>query len=688
MQETSIPGRPVQAKRQSICVFNGGFLTQKRVRRILELSGYDIRIGAPSDGDMVGVWGKSPTSPRGEKVAKWRDTPILRVEDALLRSVLPGRSGSDPIGLLIDRKGVHFDPTAPSDLEELLTTHTLDQTPLLNRARHAIERIKDAHLSKYNAFDPGAPVPDPGFVLVLDQTRDDASVTHGGADANTFREMLVAAQLEHPDADILIKTHPETLAGHRKGYFDDRHNGGRVRLFTDPVSPWALMSHARAVYTVSSGMGFEAIFADHKPRVFGQPFYAGWGLTQDEFPVQRRQRNLTRAQLFAAAMILYPKWYDPHRDQLCELEDVITALEAKTRAWREDRNGYVAMGMRMWKRAPLQRFYGGQRRLRFEDHPTRAALFARKEERRLMCWAGKLDQRIEAAVKPTPVLRIEDGFLRSRGLGAELVPPLSLVADDLGIYYDPSRESRLERLIAGRARLPSGLRQRARALIQSLTAERISKYNLDRTAPLPELPAGHRILVVGQVEDDASIRLGAGDICTNLALLKKARADNPDAVLLFKPHPDVEAGLRLGRIDREAALKLADLVLDHADPIALIDAVDEVMTMTSLLGFEALLRGTPVTVTGAPFYAGWGLTRDLGILPPRRRSKVSLEGLVHAALIDYPRYVDPVTKTPCPVEVAVERLANGDIPPSGTTNRVLSKLQGLLAGFAPFWRRW
>jgi len=82
------------------------------------------------------------------------------------------------------------------------------------------------------------------------------------------------------------------------------------------------------VYTVSSQMGFEAIFAGHKPRTFGQPFYAGWGLTQDERPVPRRQRILTRAQLFAASMILYPVWYDPHRDRLCDLEDAISALES------------------------------------------------------------------------------------------------------------------------------------------------------------------------------------------------------------------------------------------------------------------------------------------------------------------------------------------------------------------------
>ena len=141
------------------------------------------------------------------------------------------------------------------------------------------------------------------------------------------------------------------------------------------------------------------------------------------------------------------------------------------------------------------------------------------------------------------------------------------------------------------------------------------------------LPEGHRVLVVGQVEDDASIKAGAGEVCTNAALLTKARSANPDAVLIYKPHPDVESGLRDGAFD---ARGIADVIATQSDITALLEQVQELWTMTSLTGFEALLRGVKVTTTGAPFYAGWGLTRDLGDVPPRRRDDISLEGLVHA----------------------------------------------------------
>jgi len=651
--------------------FNGGFLWQRRVRRILQLAGYDLRLGWPSGDDLVAVWGRSPVAARGEAVAARTGAGLLRIEDAFLRSVLPGRDGAPPLGLLIDRQGVHFDAGAPSLVEETLARHPLDETPLLDRARAAMARLRAGHLSKYSGTDPDLACPDPGYVLVIDQTRGDASIRHGGADAATFHEMLACARAEHPHAPVLIKTHPETVRGYRAGHFSAADAGGRVRLVTGRLSPWPLLEGAQAVYTVSSQMGFEAILAGHRPQVFGRPFYAGWGLSDDRHPAPfaRRGRRLTRAQLFAGAMILAPTWYDPCRDRLCGLETALAQFESETRAWREDHRGWTAHGMRLWKRAPVQRFFGARRRVIFDR--TRAG-------RPAMAWASA------KTAAPAGAVRVEDGFLRSRGLGADLVPPLSLVLDDLGIYYDPARESRLERLIAARATLRADEAARARALIATLARHGLSKYNTGSAAPA--LPGGHRILVPGQVEDDASIRLGAGGIATNLGLLRRARTGNPGGVIVYKPHPDVEAGLRPGAVPPEALDGLADAVVAGADPAALLAEVAEVWTMTSLLGFEALLRGVPVTTTGAPFYAGWGLTRDLGEVPARRAARPALEGLVHAALIDYPRYRDPLTGLPCPAEVVAERLVTGEVPRAGALNRLLAKAQGALAGHAWLWR--
>ena len=107
--------------------------------------------------------------------------------------------------------------------------------------------------------------------------------------------------------------------------------------------------------------------------------------------------------------------------------------------------------------------------------------------------------------------------------------------------------------------------------------------------------------------------------------------------------------------------------------------------MTSLLGFEALIRGLPVTCLGTPFYAGWGLTRDLGPVLARRTARPTLTALTHAALIAYPRYHDPISRRPCPPEVAVERLAEGKLP-LPAAHRLLARAQGLLASRPEIWR--
>ncbi len=663
----------VREERQPLYVYSGGFLTETGVRRILSLAGYDLRLGLPAKEEAVAVWGRSPTARRGEAVAGRRQNPIVRVEDAFLRGIGPGRA-EVPAGLIIDPIGIHFDPAAPSRLETILATDPLDDAALLQRSHAGMVRWSRLKLSKYNNFDPDAPLPDPGYVLIVDQKPGDASIRHGGASAATFRDMLNAAVDDFPHARIVIKLHPAAGGRH---HFHEMDFGARVTYLDAPVSPVDLLEGASAVYTVSSQMGFEAVLAGHRPRVFGQPFYAGWGLTDDCAPIPRRGRKLSRAQLFAAAMILAPTWYDPCRDRLCSFEDALDLIEARLRAWREDRAGHVALGMKRWKRPFLRGFFGREVPLVLASTRAAAISVAQSSGRGLLVWG--------ATEAPTgvPLRRVEDGFIRSRGLGAELVPPLSLVADDLGVYYDPGRESRLEQLI--QAPCPPDAEARARRLIDRLVAHGLSKYNLAGTQGIERGP-GRWILVPGQVEDDASIRLGCGEVRTNLALLAACRAANPDAVLVYKPHPDVEAGLRPGALSRAQVQAHADHLAEGCDPIALIDQSDEVWTLTSLLGFEALLRGKPVTCLGQPFYAGWGLTRD-HLLIARRTARPSLAALVHAALIAYPRYRDPVSGLPCPVEVIVDRLTDGSLPRKGPAAlAILSQLQRAVGAIRNVWR--
>ncbi|CAG4928879.1 unnamed protein product [Acidocella sp. C78] len=276
-----------------------------------------------------------------------------------------------------------------------------------------------------------------------------------------------------------------------------------------------------------------------------------------------------------------------------------------------------------------------------------------------------------------PVARMEDGFLRSVGLGAELTRPLSWVIDRRGLYYDSSRPSDLEELLEGWA-MPEALRERAAALRQGVLRAGLTKYNL--AGPQWQRPAGTRevVLVPGQVESDASLAFGAPGLRSNIGLLQAVRAAKPDAYLVYKPHPDVVARLRRAGIAESRAAEIADEVMTDTPMQNVLESVDEVHVMTSLAGFEALLRGLKVVCHGQPFYAGWGLTEDK--LPiPRRTRRLSLDELVAGALILYPVYIGATS--PIEPEDALAELASWKSREAGTKRPFQELYRALLRLF-------
>lgn len=269
---------------------------------------------------------------------------------------------------------------------------------------------------------------------------------------------------------------------------------------------------------------------------------------------------------------------------------------------------------------------------------------------------------------------VEDGFLRSRGLGADCIPPLSITLDRLGAHFDPSRPSELENLLQD-GQFDFATIERAAKLRQLIVEAAIGKYERGGGALERRVKARRHILVPGQVEDDRAVVAGGCGLVSNLELLRRVREKAPDAYILYKPHPDVLAGHRRGVVTDRACLEYADEIVGELPIASLIDMVDEVHVNTSLTGFEALLRGKSVTTHGVPFYAGWGLTCDLGPVPERRTSVRTLDELVAATLLLYPRYFDPVTRLPCPAEVVVARLSVDEASNDGLTVGI-RRLQG------------
>jgi capsular polysaccharide export protein len=353
--------------------------------------------------------------------------------------------------------------------------------------------------------------------------------------------------------------------------------------------------------------------------------------------------------------------------------------------WRQlidaNRRINAVYGIAGWKRVTLDAMlWNGSSPVRY----ARSFQPVRADGQHQVAWKSRTAPRLLVALshKGVRLGEIEDGFIRSVGLGANCVPPLSVIIDSEGIYFDPSQPSDLD-IILQSNNFDAKLSRRAATLKNRLVEADISKYGQSRNEIKHAAKDRYKVLVAGQVEDDRSILTG-GAGTTNLELLARARACEPDAHIIYKPHPDVVAGHRKGHVEPADALRFADEILHDVSITSLIDAVDAVHVITSLAGFEALLRGKAVTTHGVPFYAGWGLTKDLGDVPARRTRRLSLDELVAGTLLVYPRYIDPVTRLPCPAEVLVERMADGKATistPLITLRQWQGRVQALLRPF-------
>jgi len=286
-------------------------------------------------GAVVLAWGRKRTGLRAEAFAARMGLPVLHLEDGFLRSLGPG-ANYPTYSVCLDNQGIYYDAGQPSRLESLIPIPlTQAQT---TRAQGLLEHWRAERVSKYNHAPEYAGALPAAYVLAVDQTYGDGSIRYGMAGPASFHRMLEAALDEHPDATVLLKVHPEVVSGRKRGHFDFSAASrlsrlmrqGRVQALADPAHPVRLLEHARAVYTVTSQMGFEGLLWGKPVRTFGMPFYAGWGLTGDDQPAPpRRARSkelagqITLAHLVHAALLEYPRYVDPDTGAPCEAERVI-----------------------------------------------------------------------------------------------------------------------------------------------------------------------------------------------------------------------------------------------------------------------------------------------------------------------------------------------------------------------------
>ena len=615
-----------------------------------------------SDEIVIG-WGRKKSASIARQYADHNGLQYLNLEDGFLRSVGLGMNNSPLLSMVIDDLGIYYDATCPSRLENILNGNfseipdlppfsrlkqhglnspdPLENEELITRARQCIQQIMENHLSKYNSSsDIMLPITDRPRVLVADQTAGDLSIKYGMAKPESFTQMLDSALAEHPDAEIFVKIHPDTFTGKKQGHLSQAGNHPRVHVIESDCNPISLLKQIDHLFVVTSQLGFEALMLGKTVTCFGAPFYAGWGLTDDRIEISRRRQTRSIEQLFSAAYILYCHYRDPVSGNDCEIENILDHLALQRHYFKENSGTLCCYGFSPWKRGYIRSYlHSPWNKIHFANFAWQIKPDRLKKNGRIIVWGNRINKKVSTMARELkiPVWCMEDGFLRSVGLGSDFTAPVSLVLDKKGIYFDPNRPSDLEEILQ-RFDFTEKLIRRAKAIRNTLNQFDISKYNVgEKTSLVHTAKPGQRIILVpGQVIDDASIRSGCIDICTNESLLQAVRKQAPDAYIIYKPHPDVLSGNRKGQLLAHTDLKFDQIVTD-TDISRCLEAIDEVHTMTSLTGFEALIRGKSVTTYGLPFYAGWGLTHDLHKLERRTRN-LSLDALIAGCVIIYPRY--------------------------------------------------
>ncbi len=638
------------------------------IRRIPHLAAFlpEYSVVYRQEADVIAGWGLKKYGRAALKKSRRKKVPFIALEDGFLRSYGLGVHRNPPLSLVVDYDGIYYDANKPSTLEKLVSAPPDEEK--LARARNLMDFIRRHKLSKYNCFIGNWQKPVVHkCVLLIDQCYGDASIKYGMADESSFARMVEAARAENPGAHFLVKVHPDVISGKRKGYID-LSSLKEATIISENINPHVLFENVEKVYTVTSLAGFEALLHRLPVRCFGMPFYAGWGLTEDEITLERRSARPSLEQVFAAAYFDYARYVNPFTGQKCEAEEVAGIIATMKEYEARNMQDCNCVGFSKWKRYFVKPYLESAfNQVKFFAKEDAAIAAAKKNGGAVVVWAARESANLAAKAGDIPIYRVEDGFIRSVGLGSDFIPANSLIVDRVGIHFNHAIPSDLENILNTKD-FPDEVLQRAKTLRETVLKNSITKYNTEKNEAKLSLPKGKKIiLAVGQVEGDASIRLGSPVIKTNEELLAEIRRNEPEAFVVYKPHPDVVSGNRAGKTTSDNA----DMVVTDIGIHALIRKVDEVHTITSLVGFESLLHGKKVVVYGLPFYAGWGLTVDR-ITHPRRTRRRTLDELVAAALIEYPSYYDFEADMPCAPEMIVAKLAGKK--PAQVKNRLATRV--------------
>ncbi|WP_257291413.1 capsular polysaccharide biosynthesis protein [Endozoicomonas sp. ONNA1] len=289
----------------------------------------------PDDGILV--WGAKHHDYKPPSNIK-----LFRAEDAFIRSVGLGADLRRPSSLILDQTGIYFDASRPSDLETAINTIELNDQQLL-RAKALRKTLKEQRISKYNLQGSQQCLfesvrMDQRKILITGQVDSDASIQWGSPEISSNLELIKAVRTHAPDAFIVYKPHPDVLLAGREGHIPESLALDWVDHVVLDGDIFDCIEQCDELHVMTSLAGFEALTLGKTVHCWGQPFYAGWGVTVDHLICKRRHRKRTLDELIYFAHCHYPMYINWQTQRYTTPERVIASIERERCSTAENRH--------------------------------------------------------------------------------------------------------------------------------------------------------------------------------------------------------------------------------------------------------------------------------------------------------------------------------------------------------------
>lgn len=616
-----------------------GLFKNERLRKILNIKYYHRFVKKYDIADAKGfvVWKKHLKKTK-QLTSKYKQD-ILYLEDSPIATMHDKNGKKLQIGYYYSKMGWYYQSNN-NIIESIIKNSNQITDSDIEYVQRCIEKIKNNKITKYNTFHTEKPFSrqeNVAPIVVIDQNIDDFAITRNNNCAADFILMYKEALKKGNGRKIYLKSS-------KNGYLKQFAHSSEVALIDFNVNIHDVLENVEDVYVVCSHVGFEALMHKKNVHCFGYSYYSGFGLT-----INYKTQNIYPLSLEKIFYALYIQLSTYIINDIVKLDIVLEIIAINKKLFYEERDKrFFIVSTHFWHRLKFYRFLYS-RKLIYISNIKALQTHNLNSNDVVLTWSiGKKQYTNFCQEQNIPLFRMEDGFIRSVGLGSHFVQGHSFCIDKTNIYFNARRSNDLENELNNTEVLPTEIEQ-ACNLIKIINKNQITKYNLpfDQKMPKEEIfmmqqiqkSTKRKILIIGQVANDKSVLHGCLIHSNIYDLLKQTRIKNPDKIIIFKNHPDCVLSFRAGKIQHKNLANYTDYVLEQITIDQVIDIVDEIHTFTSLSGMEGLIRGKEVYCYGSPFYSNWGLTHDVTEIS-RRLRKRTLEELVYLSYIKYPRYYD------------------------------------------------